>query len=310
MQNDGLVNELFQSERDYDYEMVCGAIEEKSYPSYFKLPEEATGTQKDQKHIGACVAMTISSIAEAYWNKTLGVKQEHSEGYIYGRLRADASKGYGMIISTALEKWKEIGTVPKYCYDILIEMPEMKEEVLKHKEELDEIAKQYRLSGFVRLRDNSTSTRDQQIKDALLKYGYGLLMASNGHCTQIVGWDDEKDVYIYKDSYGSDVGDNGYKNKRKSSVDQVWLPIFEPITLPFEDVKESDWFYKDVQNVYLSGIMKGTSETTFSPNKNLTRAEAATLINRIRKENQEIIKILNKVIQNKQILKEEGKVVL
>lgn len=310
MQNNGLINETFYSERDYDYEVVCGAIESNKYPSYFKLPEESTGTQKDQKNIGSCVAMTISSIAEAYWNKTLDVNQEHSEGYVYGRLRADSSKGSGMIVSNALEKWTKIGTVPKHYFDILVEMPEMKTQVDKHKTELDAIAKKYRLSGFVRLRDNATSTRDEQIKDALLKYGYGLVMTDSAHCTQLVGWDDEKDIYIYKDSYGSDAGDNGYKNKKKASVDQVWLPIFEPIKLPFEDVKETDWFYKDVQNIYLSGIMKGTSETTFSPNKNLTRAEAAVLMNRIRKENEEMMKILNKILQEKQALKEEGIVVL
>jgi len=309
MQNTGLIKEVLYSDRDYDYEAVCGAIQEKNFPTYFKLPEEATGTQKNQRDISACVAMTISSIAEAYWNKTLGVNQEHSEGFVYGKLRDAASKGKGMIVSSALEYWTKIGTVPKHFFDILVEMPELKDIVNKYTE-LEEIAKQYRLSGYTRLRSNATSTKDEQIKDALMKYGYGLVMVNNGHCTQIVGWDDEKDVYIYKDSYGSDVGDNGYKNKRKSSVDQVWLPIFEPITLPFEDVKEDDWFYKDVQNVYLSGIMKGTSETTFSPNKNLTRAEAAALINRIRKENQETIKILNKILQEKQTLKEEGKIVL
>ena len=304
MSKSGLIKETLCSQLDYDYEAVCGSVSH-NYPSFYQLPNSRTGTQKDQKDIGACVAMTITSIAEAYWNDELGETGEHSEGFTYGKFRQDNSTGWGLILSVAMQKWVEIGTVPKDKFNILMEMPEMKE-LLNNYPELIDIAKKYRLTSYTRLRDNSTSTRDEQIKDALMKYNYGLVSASNQHCMQLVGWDDEKDVYILKDSYGSDRGDNGYVTKKKSKIDQVWLPIFEPTMLPFTDVSPDDWFYKTIKNMYLSGLAAGTSATTFEPNKPMTRAEAFTLAERILKENKKTQQLLNKVLEERENLKEEG----
>ena len=39
----------------------------------------------------------------------------------------------------------------------------------------------------------------------------------------------------------------------------------------FEDIKETDWFYADVAYVFDKGLMKGTSDTTFSANLTTTR---------------------------------------
>ena len=45
------------------------------------------------------------------------------------------------------------------------------------------------------------------------------------------------------------------------------------ISLPFEDVPESEWYYGVVAAAYNSGIITGDSETTFSPYRNVTREE-------------------------------------
>ncbi len=50
------------------------------------------------------------------------------------------------------------------------------------------------------------------------------------------------------------------------------LPILEYVN-PFKDVKESHWFYDAVEFCVKKGIVKGMSDDTFAPNKNLTRAE-------------------------------------
>ena len=47
---------------------------------------------------------------------------------------------------------------------------------------------------------------------------------------------------------------------------------------PFEDVSESDWFYKPVLWAVENGITGGTSETTFSPNDPCTRAQVVTFL--------------------------------
>ena len=278
MKNSGLIKENFENPRDYSYEKVCGGITYEEYPSYYMIPEENMGTQKNQGSVGACVAETIAQIAEEWWRRQLGKQEEHSEGFIYGGLRYTGSTGWGMVVSRTMEKWMEIGTVPKSLFDILIEMPDMKE-ILNNRVDLFEVAKKYRLKGFVKLKGND---RDLQVKDALMKYQYGLVSAGGGHCMQLVGWDDKKDKYICRDSYGySNDGGNGYDFKNKNSVEEIYLPLFEEIKLPFVDVSEDAWYYKNVKNLYFADLMNGTSDTTFEPDKIMTRAEGAALIDRL-----------------------------
>ena len=54
--------------------------------------------------------------------------------------------------------------------------------------------------------------------------------------------------------------------------------------LPFTDVRESDWFYKDVAFAYENGLFAGTSDTTFSPNASMTRAMLVTVLYRLEGE--------------------------
>lgn len=49
----------------------------------------------------------------------------------------------------------------------------------------------------------------------------------------------------------------------------------------FEDVKSSSWYYKHVNSLYLSGIIKGTSTAKFSPDKTVTREEATVMMIRL-----------------------------
>ena len=57
---------------------------------------------------------------------------------------------------------------------------------------------------------------------------------------------------------------------------------FRPVSgLPFTDVAEGDWFYDYVEYVYANGLMDGTSDTTFEPNANMTRAMVWAILARI-----------------------------
>lgn len=47
---------------------------------------------------------------------------------------------------------------------------------------------------------------------------------------------------------------------------------------PFEDVKQTDYFYRAVMWAVEAGITSGTSETTFGPNENTTRAQVVTFL--------------------------------
>ena len=59
------------------------------------------------------------------------------------------------------------------------------------------------------------------------------------------------------------------------------LPTATAADMPFDDVKENDWFHGAVQFVYDNGIMKGVDDGVFSPNGNLTRAEFVTILCRM-----------------------------
>ena len=51
--------------------------------------------------------------------------------------------------------------------------------------------------------------------------------------------------------------------------------------LPFTDVNSGDWFYNYVAYVYANGLMDGTSDTTFEPNANMTRAMVWAILARV-----------------------------
>ncbi len=52
------------------------------------------------------------------------------------------------------------------------------------------------------------------------------------------------------------------------------------LKLRFDDVKDDDWFYSVIMNAFNLGIVKGDSERTFSPNRNVTREELTVMIAR------------------------------
>ena len=300
-QNYGAIKELVTHIRNYDYETVCGAVASADkYPEEYEIPRENTGTLKNQGTVGACVAEVIAQIAEELFKRQLGDREEHSEGYIYAKYRADNSRSYGLIPSTAMKDWTEKGTVPKKYCDKLYEMPDMRTYIEKLPD-LDGIAEKYKISAFVGINYADKTKKDAAIKDALTKYNYGLVAISNdyfdeSHCIQLTGWNDKTGCYKFKNSWGEKYRDKGHGEIPKEEINQVYLPLLDEIKLPFEDVSTDDWFYKYVKNMYFNGFIKGTSDTLFEPDKPMTRAEVATLIYRVLKNVDERFDILNKTI--------------
>ena len=270
--------------RNYEYEVVCGAVSGTSYPEEYEIPRENTGTLRNQKFEN-CVAEVIAQLAEAFWGTEFDY-EEHSEGWIYGKYRYDNSTGTGLIVSYAMDCWTKLGTIPKKNFNIDAEMPEIKKIVSKYPELL-KMAKKYKIPGYVHIKGSSKESRDTQIKDAFIKYNRGLVAVSysgfsgGSHCVMLTGWNDKKDKYKFKNSWGEKYGDKGFSEIDKGQIDAVYLPIFEPIKLPFTDVDESRWSYKAIKNMYFSGMMNGMTETTFEPTGYMTREQVAVLLDRL-----------------------------
>ncbi len=51
-----------------------------------------------------------------------------------------------------------------------------------------------------------------------------------------------------------------------------------PVELPFTDVNADDWYAEFVVDLYDQGLIRGTSETTFSPSRTLTRAQFSSML--------------------------------
>jgi len=52
------------------------------------------------------------------------------------------------------------------------------------------------------------------------------------------------------------------------------------VKLLFQDVKETAWYYKDIQKAGYAKYVSGITDTSFMPNKNITREEAAAMLAR------------------------------
>lgn len=63
---------------------------------------------------------------------------------------------------------------------------------------------------------------------------------------------------------------------RVAAVFQASLPA-----MAFTDVQAGDWFYESVAYVFQKGLMTGTSETQFSPDRTTTRAMIVTILYRL-----------------------------
>ena len=66
-------------------------------------------------------------------------------------------------------------------------------------------------------------------------------------------------------------------NDMNASVDGILKSFRLTAGLPFNDVPASAWYYSDVKAAYESGLINGTSATTFAPDNYLTYAEAIKL---------------------------------
>ena len=62
---------------------------------------------------------------------------------------------------------------------------------------------------------------------------------------------------------------------------QILDALHEREPLPFTDVPEDAWYYEELYYVYAHGIMKGTTQTTFSPDATSTRAQVVTVLYRL-----------------------------
>lgn len=77
-----------------------------------------------------------------------------------------------------------------------------------------------------------------------------------------------------------------FTNEVPASMDEIAgakeiFPVVNTGALPFTDVPQSEWYYNEIAQAYKLGFVKGTSDTTYSPDGSVTIAETITFAVRL-----------------------------
>lgn len=275
--------------RIYDYsalpkkEMPMGAASVTDY----KIPEDRLPQVKDQETVGSCVAHAITSTLEVLHYIETGKWVTLSPGWFYGYARDEWSNGWGMVTSNAVEYTKDFGSVPIEMFAEHTEMPEMKK-IAKARPELEEYAKPFKTISFVRINWANKERKWNDVKEAFITYNIPLVIDSRnyfgeGHCIMAYGFVEEKGrKYLYfQNSWGENYGDNGRSKIPFDEVDGIYMLTDETIDIPFDDVPESAWYYKNVLHMYAAGLINGDDQGHFNPDAPITRAEVCAMMDRL-----------------------------
>ena len=302
-----------QKMRDYEYDICCKTTSIEELPRRFMLPIDEWATVLNQFNTMACVSFALSTAQEVNYFKKTGERKKWSPGYIYGNpLCRSYYAGKGMYLDTAIRGTMKSGFVPLQQFDILVEMPEMMSYV-ENRDDLLKLGEKWKLKGFVNLYNSNLKTKIEKMKQALYNYQVPLIVSSRnyfggGHAFIIYGWDDDmvfkkyaknNTIFALRNSWGKNYENGGNYFIPASEVDGAFLPLFEEIPFPFVDVKEADWFYKDVRSATLSGLVQGFSKTQFDPYADMIRGDVAVTSARLMAKLEDSINIFIETLSQK-----------
>lgn len=275
---------------------ICGTgASETELPSSFILPDDRIPTVRDQGDTNSCVGHAIAETMGVLYGMEFGKERLLSPWYIYGNDECrNGYMGIGLFLNDAVDGVRKCGTVPIEDFDVHKEPPEIISEV-KKRPELAEKAKPYRIEGYMQIPKYAMKDKFiSSLKQALYVYQTPIVIGSTkyfsggGHCIVLIGWN-ESDDFVFLNSYGASYKDNGRHHIPAAYIDQAYVLFDDIMTLPFSDVKENEWYYKDVKTAYFSGVINGTSSSAFEPDIPITRAEAAAIVLRVLQKTQDSI---------------------
>lgn len=112
---------------------------------------------------------------------------------------------------------------------------------------------------------------------------------------EVIDIDNIMNAEVKFENTNKNVGSSGSSNRKPSSV--ITTNESKPQTgaethtdektewiNPFMDIKETDWYYKNIEFVSTNGYMKGISENEFAPDNELTRSMFVTILYRMENE--------------------------
>ena len=209
-----------------DYEIIASSA---TYPDKFSLNLETS--VKNQGSVNSCVAHAMSTILEYYFLKEMKYLSPASTDFIYGMQGVLTGRtGAGMYLRDACKIAQSYGDVPTSVLPTNTEMPEAYDKARtvyeSEKDNQDSwiSLKAYNIKNYAACRDSDS------LKHALINYGPVMISirwytsysvshdgvvtfdksSSYGcHAVVLYGYDDEREVWICQNSWGSQFGING-----------------------------------------------------------------------------------------------------
>ncbi len=258
-------------------------IKASNLPNSFILDKQYIPDCRDQGTVNSCVGYAITNIMQVLNYQETGNRTRHSPGFVYGSCRDKDDKYEGMFIRKTLDYLIELGAPYEHIFPYNEEVPDIIDKVYQFPEAFRG-AKPFKIRGYEIYSQADKKKKREAIKNSIIQHNTPILASTDyfpqgPHAICIIGWDDSKEKWKIMNSWGKSYGDNGIGEIDYDSIDWGFLLLDDKnILMPFTDVGEDKWYYNAVEKVFNAGLMNGTSDTTFDPEKQMTRAEMAQVI--------------------------------
>lgn len=247
----------------------------------YLLPKNLIPDKCNQYSTNMCMAFASCGVLQILNLKKTGERRRFSPTYMFARYRQGGGKSRGIFEGELKDGLLNLGACfYEDCPDYSIaESAAALAYVENHKEELDDKAKAYR-ARILKIVAKNRAELFGAIKAAIKERQEPILGAidtgETNHAVCFVGYDGDKIAYRTSD---------GYEVIRYTNYEDIkWGYTMELLSeektenIGFEDVSENDWFFDAVKYCANSGLMTGTGEGKFEPNRALTRAELAQVL--------------------------------
>lgn len=278
--------------RNYDFE-ICSSVmnkklvDVKDLPSEYILDEKLLPPIHNQEETSKCVAYALCEAAESESLKNSEF-EHYSTDWEYGRQEIRGNyDGPGLFADNAVNGTLKLGFLPlRYFSYHHTDVPDIID-IANSRDDLLQLSIK-KPKSYASFNYALESKKWDSIRQALYTYQQPLVIVSHdffrggSHAILMIGWSEKNgNKYVeFQNSWDKDYKESGRYRFTIDYLDQAYILFWEDLKFPFKDVRESDWYYKEVKHSYLAGLIKGVTDDTFEPDGNMIRGDLAIILDR------------------------------